>query len=295
MKTRAIWWTVAALALSGCAGDAATEPAGPTSEQTPNGGKADCPDCDDAGPAALIQAGLAGRFYTTGETWQVAWQFTQRGDHEMQPVLHVDPMDLPAEDSAIAARTMSDVFLFDYAVQAVDERIFTSKEGKRVKRQVATIDITPGDPAATAHAEVFSAQRIGRFEPRFRFEMNDLLDPVAETLYTRQHPNGLRVEVDQVSRLQTGSSLFPHTVPRVLTTANKAFGDDFAAAMSPDVAAAADAFAPGWRARVYNRYSFDGQGEAAGQGDVVYWAKGDMWPFYVKTEQGEGVLIGATN
>jgi hypothetical protein len=293
MKTMSKWASAAlagALAVSACASESA--PAmDPTDQEKPAAGKADCPDCDDTGPGALVQAGLYDGFYEAGHTWRVAWQFTQRTDMEMKPVLHVDPLDLPAESSALASRSVSDVFLFDYAVLGTAERIFTAKDGTRVKRQVATIRIAPGDPAATAHQEVFSAQEIGRFEPKFVFELNDLLEPVAETIFSRTYPNGRRIEVDSVSRLATGSSLFPHAVPRVLTGAVTVFGDDFADRVSPEVAAAADAFAPGWRSRTYNAYTFEGKGEIEGQGDVVAWAKGDLWPFYVKTDQGEGVLV----
>lgn len=289
MRTR--WLAVLALAAGCAAGEEAAGPAWGGSGGGGPAGKADCPDCDAGGPGALVQAGLADRFYGVGEQWQVAWQFTQRGDHEKQPVLHVDPLDLPLEDSAIAGRSQSEVFLFDYAVTAVETRPFEIPGG-RVQREVATVEITPGDPQGTAHPEVFSQQRLGRFEPKFRFEMNDLLEPVAETLFTRSHPNGLRIEVDRVSRLQTGSSLFPHTVPRVLVTPKKAFGDDLAEGMTPEVAAAADAFAPGWRTRAFNLYTFEGVGEAEGQADVVAWAQGDMWPFYVRTDQGQGVLVG---
>jgi len=116
-----------------------------------------------------------------------------------------------------------------------------------------------------------------------------LLEPVAETLYNRQYPHGKRIEVDTKSRLQTGSSLFPHTVPRALV--QPGYQPGAAVEMAPQVEAAADAFVPGWRDRVYRKYTFDDVGELAGRGDVVYWVEGELWPFYVRTDQGEGVLV----
>jgi hypothetical protein len=254
--------------------------------------KGDCPDCDEAGPGAFVQAGIASRFYAPGDTWQVAWQFHQRADMSKAPTLNVDEDELALGPGPEAARSVSEVFLFDYAVTGVSRRVFPIEGGAGVQREVATVEIVPGAPSGTAHPEVFSAQEIGRFEHKFVFEMNDLLEPVAETLFNRQYPNGLRIEVDSVSRLQTGSSLFPHTVPRVLV--QPGYEPGAAIEMSPEVEAAADAFAPGWRDRTYRKYTFEDLGEAEGRRDVVYWADGELWPFYVRSLEGQGVLIASS-
>ncbi len=82
--------------------------------------------------------------------------------------------------------------------------------------------------------------------------------------------------------------------------------------MPAQLASVADGLIPNWRNRAYNKYTFsqvevavdpDGTikmdvnllGESVGYHDVVYWAKGDLWPFYVKTDQGEALLIRYTS
>lgn len=251
-------------------------------------GKGDCPTCDAAGPAAMVQAGIADRFYARGDRWQVAYQFRERHDMAMEMVLKVPEADLPMGSDVQSNRDTGPLFLFDYEAFALSRQVFPVPGGSEVQREVVSIRVVPGNPEITPFSDLFSSESVTQMETRLEFEMNDLLEPVSETIYTRSHPNGKRIRLAQKSRLQTGSSIFPHTIPRALV--QPGYTPGVAIELSPELEAAANAFVPDWRERVYLTYRFNNLGESVGQKDLVYWAEGDLWPFYVQTEDGAGIL-----
>ena len=277
---------VLGLVASGC-GD--TQQASEGKETTAVAGKGDCPTCDEAGPGAMIQAGISDKFFAQGDQWQVAYQFNQRHDMAMDTVLKVPEEELPAGYGVQSGRDRSPLFLFQYGVNSVHRQIFELEEGGSVEREVATIEVTPGDVQKSPFSELFVQESFTQMEQKLEFELNDLLDPVSETMFTREYPNGKRIPLSTKSRLKTGSSIFPHTVPRALL--NPGYTPGQSIELSPELTSAADAFDPKWRERVYLTYRFDDVGEAEGRGDLVYWAQGFQWPFYVKTDQGAGVLL----
>jgi hypothetical protein len=289
----------------GCAGAQSGDDSGGSTGQTAKG---DCPDCDLAGPGALVQAGVADRFYVPGDAWKVGFQFNQRSDMNMNLVLNVPESDLEFGDRTQSATNRTDVFLFDYRVTGLHQDVFEPNAYTKVKRDVAEIEVTAGHPS-TVPAGLVSNQDIGAFEHKVVFEMNDLLDPVSETIYSRRYPNGRKVELDHKSRLKTGSSAFPHTIPRVLVN-ETGYINGAEIQLSPELEALANATRPGWRNEVYFVFTFNTAemwvdeegvikldvnfiGEPAGYRDVVYWAIGDLWPFYVRNDQGAGVLVSA--
>lgn len=261
-------------ALAACAGDG--EKAPPTSdpaESTVSPVKSDCPDCDQAGPSAFVQAGVGASFYAKGDHWQVAVRFDSLPTAEKRDDVFL------GEDV-----TASEVFLFDYAATAIDRDVFEVEQGEgtaKVLRDLATIEITQATPAGP-NADLLSAERIDTYEKKVEFVMNDLLEPVRETVYSRRYPNGHEVDLDGKSSLKTGASLFPRTIPRLLTA-----GQDVPApALPADLEDVADAFDPTWRDATYKRYDFE-------NGDLVYWSvgRGHLWPFYSRTSQGHAVLV----
>ncbi len=244
-------------------------------------GKGDCPDCDPHGGSAFEQADMGLRFYVTGDTWQVAWQFKVRHDMAREALradqLPDDPGELPAvqEERQVS---LSPVYLFDYAVGLVDQQVIDN-----VLREVAVIRVSQ---APAARTDLFSQERLDRHEFALEFALDDLLRPTRETFYNREYPNGKSIEVDSessLSGLDSGSSLFPHNVPRVLTQGTEAA----APAMTAELEATADSMVPGWRQAKYRQFLF-------ANGDVVYWASGALWPFYVDSQSGYGLLVGQT-
>jgi hypothetical protein len=255
--------------LFACGGDATTPdktPAGVVGAVSPV--KSDCPDCDPAGPNAFVQAGLGSGFYAVGDHWQVAFRYTQTPMAEKR-----DEVFLGADVAT------SEVFLFDYVVTATDRDIFDN-----VLRQTATVSVSQAVPSGP-NAALFSPERIDLHEQRVDFTLNDLLEPVSEVLYSRRAPHGKAVRLDGKSSLQTGASLFPRTIPRVLASSAV---DAVAPELPDDLADVVDAMDPDWRTATYRRYAFE-------NGDVVYWSmqRGQLWPFYAQTRQGHAALVAS--
>lgn len=242
--------------------------------------KGDCPDCDPAGPSAFEQANMGLRFYMPGDAWQVAYQFKIRNDMAREALradqFPDDPTDFAMiqEDRQV---TLSEVFLFDYEVLTLDKRNIDN-----VLRDVARIRVEQG----LSNSTQFSQDRLDTHEFALEFELDDLLRPLSETFFNREYPHGKRVEVDHVSSLsglESGPGLYPHVVPRVLTAGAVAE----APAMTSELEAVANDLAPGWQDMSYRKYEF-------ANGDLVYWAEGHLWPFYVDCKQGYGLLVGQT-
>ncbi|MCB9786861.1 MAG: hypothetical protein H6744_09230 [Deltaproteobacteria bacterium] len=266
---RAASRVLCAVSVSGliaCGGDGTNPPNTPAPAANVSAVKSDCPDCDPAGANAFVQAGLGSGFYALGDHWQVAFRYTQTPMAEKRDEVFLG--------SDVAT---SEVFLFDYVVTATDRDVFDN-----VLRQTATVSISQAVPGGP-DAGLFSPERIDRHEQRLDFTLNDLLEPVSEVLYSRRAPHGKRVRLDGKSSLQTGASLFPHTIPRVLAAGAV---DAVAPELPADLADVVDAMDSGWRDAAYRRYTFD-------NGDVVYWAvqRGQLWPFYAHTRQGHAALV----
>ena len=248
----------------GCSSN--SSPTGSEQGSTATSAKSDCPDCDPAGPNAFIQTNVGGTgFYATGDHWQVAFRYNHSPVAEMRDVFL-------GED-----RALSDVFLFDYEVLAIERGVFNN-----VLREVATVEITQAALTGT-HSGLFAPQRVDDFEFMVSFEMKDLREPVAEKVFNRRYPHGKRVRLDSKASLKTGGSIFPRTIPRLLVEGAL----DYPAPDLPaDLEDVVDSMSPSWRDTAYKRFDFE-------NGDVLYWAqeRGQYWPFYVKTSQGEGVLV----
>jgi hypothetical protein len=267
---------VALAALCGCSSDDGLK----TEDPGKTVGKGDCPDCDPAGPSAFEQADMGLRFYAPGDGWQVAYQFKVRNDMAREALgadqLPDDPAELPMVQEERRVE-ISDVFLFDYAVQDV-----TKRQIENVVRDVALIRVAQ----AISASALFSQERLDTHEYALEFELDDLLRPLRETFFNREYPHGKTIEVDRVSSLsglEAGPSLFPHVVPRVLTSG----ADADAPMMTAELETVADDRVPGWRTAKYMKYEF-------ANGDLVFWAKGQLWPFYVDCQQGYGLLVGQT-
>lgn len=258
------WTWAAALFAAACAssqgsGGGSPVPGGSEPKITAKG---DCPDCDPSGGSAFQQTGMAERFYRAGDTFYVAFRFDHRLD-----------MAMTAPEISLERKAASEVYLFRYRVLGVTKNVFD-----RVMREVAEIEVTQATP--TEHAELFAPDRVDEHEPRLVFTLNDLLDPIEETIYNSEYPNGYTVEVNQKSSLNTGSSVYPHSIPRILVQGSGTGAPE----VPPDLADILAVFHPTWTEREFQRYDFD-------NGDVVYWAKGDLWPFFIRTSQGVGVLV----
>ncbi|MGM0574246.1 MAG: hypothetical protein ACQEXJ_00745 [Myxococcota bacterium] len=264
-RLAALLLALAAVGFTACGEDTTTQPA-EEQEEPAAGVKTDCPDCDPAGPGAFEQTGVGDRFYAEGDHWQVAFRYVHEPMAEKRGDVFL------GEDVAD-----SEVFLFDYRVLRTDRDAFGD-----VLRDTATVEITQATPDGP-HADLFSPERIDRFEHKVVFRLNDLLEPIAETIYDRNHPHGKRVRLDGESSLGAGASLYPRTIPRLLV---EGAVDAPAPDLPVDLADVADAMDPAWRDATYQKYVFD-------NGDVVYWprGRGHLWPFFVRTSQGAGVLV----
>lgn len=262
LKESAPWVVAVACLTAACASSQGPATPPPTGREPKITGKGDCPDCDPSGGSAFEQTGMAQRFYRAGDAFYVAFRFDHRSD-----------MAREAPELAPDRKAASEVYLFRYRVLGVTKNVFD-----RVMREVAEIEITQTTPPE--HAELFAPDRVDEHEPKLVFTLNDLLDPIEETLFNSEYPDGYTVEVNQQSSLNTGSSVYPHTIPRILVQGSGSAAPE----VPPDLADILAVFDPGWASRTFQRYDFD-------NGDVVFWARGDLWPFFVRTAQGVGVLI----
>lgn len=248
---------IVAFALGAC-GDSGSK----TAEPTPVAGKSDCPDCDPAGPNAFVQTGVGQGFYTAGQSWQVAVRYNQTPLAEKTEVFL-------GEDVAT-----TDVFLFEYTVSGVSKAVFDN-----VRRDVVAIDIKQATPSS----DLYSSDRLDEFEHGVSFEMNDLLEPIRETTFSNDYPNGKTIELDATESLHTGASLYPRTIPRLLVNGGVASP---APELPSDLRDVADLSVPGWESKSYLKYTFP-------NGDVVYWAKDAnwLWPFYTQNASAATLLV----
>lgn len=252
-----------ALFVAACGEDAAqSEPP----QGALSAAKSDCPDCDPAGPNAFVQTGLGADFYREGQSWQVAYRYNAAPTAEMRGDVFL------GEDEAT-----TEVYLFDYRVTALGQTV-----RENTLRQTATVKISQATPTGP-DGDLFAPGRVDTHEHAVAFTMNDLLEPMRETVYSRRYPNGKSAELDPRASLQTGASVFPKTIPRLLVSGSVAAP---APELPADLRDIADQLQVGWDSALYRKHLF-------GNGDVVYWTvdKGQYWPFYTRTRAGEGLLV----
>lgn len=236
-------------------------------------GKADCPNCDPNGPNAFAQADISSRWYTPGDGWQVAFQFRNRGVMSKTDFLRPTKGD---------EWTKSGVFLFGYRVtRSLDADEYT------YGRKAVEIEVDQLDPAQVAIGSTyldtlgyFETERLDTHEFKLAFRMNDLTDAIDVTYYNRNYPNGRTLPASNKYSLSLPSSIFPVNVPRLLVnepwvTAPK---------LPQDLEVLANAIDAGWTNRAYKKFEFK-------NGDRVFWAAGDPWPFYIENSQGRGLLL----
>lgn len=257
-----------ALVFAGCAKDDA-ETADENVPAAGAAGKADCPNCDPAGAGAFEQAGLDARWYNAGDKWHVAFQFTNNGSASRTDFI------LPTQNDAW---TRSDLFLFEYEALRATEDVFQNQWRPVIEISVRQVEVAE---AGLGGAEsFFGTQRVDTYQHKVHFRMNDLTDAIDVTYFGRDYPNGRTVAAPSKGALALGDSIFPVNVPRLLVGG----ADVVAPTLPQELANLADSLLPGWRDRTFKKYTFD-------NGDVVYWEKGYLWPFYVENSQGRGLLL----
>jgi hypothetical protein len=241
-------------------------------------GKADCPNCDPNGPGAFEQAQISARWYAPGDEWQVAFQFRNRGVMTKTDFLRPTKSD---------EWTKSGVFLFGYRVtEAFDADEYT------YGRKAVEVEVDQVDPAQVRIGKTsldtlgyFETERVDRHEYKLTFRMNDLTDAIDVTYFNRSYPHGRTVRASNKYALALPSSIFPVNVPRLLVDQPWIT----APVLPRDLEIIADAVDSGWRNRRFKKFEF-------ANGDRVFWAEGDPWPFYIENGQGRGLLLrGAVN
>ena len=236
-------------------------------------GKADCPNCDPNGPSAFDQAEISSRWYVPGDEWQVAFQFRNRGVMTKTDFLRPTKSD---------QWTRSGVFLFGYRVmRALDADEYT------YGRKAVEVEVDQVDPAQVQIGQTsldslgyFETERVDRHEYKLRFRMNDLTDAIDVTYFNRSYPHGRTVAASNKYSLALPSSIFPVNVPRLLVDAPWVTAPE----LPRDLEVIADSVDSTWRDRRFKKFEF-------ANGDRVFWAEGDPWPFYIENSQGRGLLL----
>lgn len=268
------------IALAGaCTKEAGQEPqALPDKEAAFGSGntKADCLGCSEAdAKSALEQTGLASRFLRSADFWQVAYKFHHNRAQEM------GPLDTLETGTSI---TGGDVYLFNYDVEKLERRVIGD-----YKRQVATLRIYQGT-VANAFKGLVSENAVDEFDKEMQLELDDLLRAVGKTYFNEEYPNGRYVGIEPGDGVRPTSDAFPTAVPNIKKgdTATKKLP-----ALPADLerlankAAETGKLPQAWKTRDYRYFSFAG-------GEETYWAKGELWPFYVRSDAGEALLVDTT-
>lgn len=286
---------LAAIALGGCSSDDAgtsepagksTTPAAATGAKDVFGGsgyKADCLDCAEDGPNAFVQLGLGDRFWKVGDAWQVAYQLKTDIRVQRAPLPFQEKLGEPSD-----AKQDVGLALLDFAVVAIGSR---STGG--VERATATIRITQGEGRGAIGQIVGEDEiRVDETTRSIDLEIDDLLRPVSVTEYSGprgRYPNGKTVQLDPRESLRNIGSAFPYVVPNAYLGAEKT-----ALPPLPEVLSEmASATRQGAADRQY--FHFDLANFGADSAEQVYWAAGDLWPFYVDTPTASGVLVFQNN
>ncbi|MCA9522205.1 MAG: hypothetical protein KC609_14595 [Myxococcales bacterium] len=235
---------------------------------TTTGGKLDCPDCDPKGPNAFVQTGLGDQFYTTGETFKVAFRRLEQNFLTNRESLSNEP------GVKLLANVSSEIHLFSYKVVGLRKQDINN-----VLRDVVKLEITQATPPANLG---FSNERVDGFEKKLELEMDDLLYLVSVTRYTRTYPLGLTVAAGTNQPVNLPGSVFPAFVPDASVAGVERSGGDIPldTAFKP----IADNMQPGWSSKSYLYFEL-------GTNEIVFWQKGHKWPFYIRNNHGETLLV----
>ena len=257
-----------AIAVAGCAKE--EDEALPTGEKEPGAAaKADCPNCDPAGPGAFEQAKLDTRWYQAGDTWHVAFQFRNHG--EMSRTDFIKPTQ---KDAWIR----SEVYLFEYEAVRADRDVFGNQWRDII--EISVKQVTPSEAGFMGADSYFGAERLDRQQYKIHFRMNDLTNALDVTYFNREYPHGRTVLAPTLAALTIADSVFPVNVPRLLVNAPDVIAPELPAALA-DLSAA---LGLGFENKTFKKFDFD-------NGDVVLWEPGYLWPAYVENAQGRGLLL----
>ncbi|RMG21572.1 MAG: hypothetical protein D6729_00485 [Deltaproteobacteria bacterium] len=240
--------------------------------------KADCFDCDPNDLRSAFEQADLGRtgFYRRGTTWTVAFQFRTDHRNEMNA--------LRGPDTIVEGGDAGDTYLFEYRVASLGTRVFGD-----YKRPTATIEIQQAASAGPL-AGLVAEDRLDRYTYQMDLIMNDLFQGVAKVYYDARYPHGHYVELGEGARVRSAADPFPVFVPDVTVAAPETRS---LPPLSPSleaiaVKAAEVGWLPAdWKTAEYRYFEFDLEGGT----EAVYWRKGDLWPSFVTSWQGDALLV----
>lgn len=278
---------VLALAVAGCSsegGEGSAPGDGTKGDETPAavggkdvfdsaGYKADCLDCDLDGPNAFVQLGIGDRFWKVGDAWQVAWLLRADKRVQMSELKFQEPI------KADLGFTVLDFEVIELGT--------THTGGREV--QTATIRITQGEARGNLSQILDGNElRVDKLTRRIDLVLDEFLRPVAVTEYSGPRgafPNGRTIQADPRAVLRSLDSSFPYVVPNAYLNAEKVSLPE----LPEKLAAVAAVARPGYETGSY--FLFDMKGRGLESAERVYWAPGDLWPFYVELPHAIGVLV----
>ncbi len=236
------------------------------------GGKADCFNCNENGPGAFQELGIRDAFWKVGNTWQVAYLLHADTRAQKEPMKLQQP-----------AKTDAGLVVLNFEVVEVGEHVSTEA------RATAVIRITQGEAAGTIGTLVEEDEiRLDEVTAKIDLEIDDLWRPVAVTEYSgpRGHfPNGRTITADPREAVRSLGGSFPYVVPNAIVGAPQEPLPELPA----QLAEIAQLARSGYADQEYSHFDLDDAGYEAGE--HVYWAKGDLWPFLVRTSSATGILI----
>ncbi len=275
---------VLALAVAGCSGEsgggAAPEddkgveaPVEVGGKEVARGDKADCLDCDLSGPHAFAQLRLGQRFWKVGDAWQVAWLLRADNRVQMQELQFQQPI-----------KTEVGLTLLDFRVIELGSHTADGRE-----HATATIRITQGQ-ATGSLSELLAGRQVQVDELTAQVDLviDEFLRPVSVTEYSGPRgafPNGRTFRSDPRQAVRSLDTSFPYVVPNAYLGAARQSLPALPETLAPVAAAARPDYETG------SYFFFDLQGRGLESAERVYWAPGDLWPFYVETPGAIGVLV----
>jgi len=239
-------------------------------EGTEAGGKEDCIGCDPEGPSAFEQLGLGDGFWQVGDSWQVVYLLKTDSRVQMQP-MEFGQQERPDAGMTVLSFEVTEIY---------------SVEVEGVLRPAATIVITQTQAAGQLrqHVEAVEIQADANVE-QISLVIDDLFRPISITEFDANHPNGLYIQADTDAIARSAGNGFPYVVPNVSV--------DHATAplpiLPPELHVVAADMRQGYDTQDYAYFDIGGFGSFASES--VYWAQGDLWPFYVETEFAAGILV----
>lgn len=235
------------------------------------GGKADCFNCNEEGPGAFQELGLRDSFWKVGDSWQVAY------------ILHADTR-AQKEPMKLQQPSKTDAGMVVLNFEVVDAGEFVSTE----TRPTAVIRITQGEALGTVGNLIDGEIRLDEVTAKIDLEIDDLWRAVAVTEFSGprgEFPNGQTITADPREAVRSLGGSFPYIVPNAFVGAPEEDLPELPAAL----AEIAETVRPGYADSKYTHFDLDSGGYEAGE--HVFWAKGDIWPFLVRTSSATGVLI----